>query len=703
MKRYAPVEALVADRRLLAGRRWLALALIAAACEGPMGPKGAAGSPGEAGPPGPPGPQGPAGEAADAGVIIVVPEAGDGLIPEPDGLVGYVRDTAQQVLSAGRVVLVPAAEVEALKATAIDLSQPPEQARASGVDEPLEDLIDQNAETYRSAAVDGAGRYRFDELADGEYFVVFVPDAADGEHLPSVDPERLPRAAAALRGGRLDLRVSGVASAGARYVGATPCLDCHGRHSALSSAHALSVRVPGLPNALQDTGGRPRLDEALAAFRAGTTLHFYDCASRTDGLPACTVSETAPSGAGRVAFRVALSFSAQTPGSQSGTYTAQLVSADGQSVVDYPVALSVGGALTYQQFVTRVSLSSGTRTHLVLPFSYQLQGNDANASYRDFRWVAYRPEDWVDFSTGGLARPAPAQAFEKQCVGCHATGVQVSGDAANGFTASAAVERAGTYDLNGDGRLELLGVACEACHGPGSEHLERTPRGQAIVSPRLLTTERQTLLCGACHSNPRGHEGELAPLDAQGVMPRPGERRLSYLTDHVSRTDAAQSDLFASGDSRSAMQQYTDFVRSPKYRNGSLLATCSDCHSPHRERDFPADMLFAPTDDGACAGCHEAQQDLHAHALDKVGYDHVRSVDQNELNCVACHQVKTALGGAHVPALVDNSVPSQPFTYMHGDRTSHRFAFVGRDQAATQPIAATESCAFCHVNFLPRP
>jgi hypothetical protein len=692
-----------ADRWLARpGGATLAGLLLAVACEGPMGPRGTAGANGEAGPPGPTGPQGPPGESADGGVIIIHPEAGDGLALEPAGVVGYVRDTASVALSAGRVVLVPAAEVEALKASAVDLSEPPAQAANSAVDEPLEDLIDHKGDAFPAAELDAQGRYRFSELPDGDYFVVFVPDAADDAHLTSLDPERLPRAAAALRGGRLDLDVSCAPSASARYVGATPCLDCHGRHSALASAHALSVRVPGQPNALQDTSGRPRLDEALAAFRAEKTLYFFDCAPRTDALPACAVSETAPSDAGRIGLRARLSFTPQSVDSEAGIYAAELVSADGLSVVRYDVSLGVGGALTYQQFVTRVTLPSGTRTHLVLPFSYQLQGSDANASYRDFRWVAYRPEDWVDLQSGQLGRPRPEQAFEKQCLGCHATGVQVFGDAALGFSASAAVERAGTYDLDGDGRLELLGISCEACHGPGSDHLERRPRGQGIVSPRLLSTERQTLLCGACHSNPRGHGGELAPLDAQGVMPRPGERRRSYLSDHVSRTDATASELFASGDSRHATQQYTDFVRSPKYRNGSLLATCSDCHSPHREFDQPADMLFAPGDNAACVACHEAQGDLHAHALDKVQYDHVRSVDQDQLTCVACHQVKTALGGAHVPGLVDNSVPSSVFTYMQGDRTSHRFAFVDRTQAAAQPIAATQSCAFCHVNFLPR-
>jgi hypothetical protein len=631
--------------------------------------------------------------------VIIAPEAGDGLPIEPQGVVGYVRDTAGVALSAGRVVLVPAARVQALQGSPIDLSQAPAQAALSAVDEPIEDLIEADA-TLASAQVDSEGRYRFTELAEGNYFVVFVPASADGAHATSLDPARLPRAASALRGGRLDLAVSGAPSAAAHFVGSSPCLSCHGRHSSLASAHALTLRVPDQASALQDTSGRPRLDEALAAFRAGKTLYFYDCAPRTDALPACAVSETAPSDPARVGFRARLSYQASPTAGRAGSYGVELSTPDGLSSAQYAVALSIGGALSYQQFVTPVVLPSGTRTHLVLPFSYQLQGDDTRASYRDFRWVAYVPEDWFNLGTKQLKLPAPVRAFEKQCVGCHATGVEVRGNDSAGFSASAAAEPSGVYDLNGDGRLELLGVSCESCHGPGSEHLERTPRGQHIVSPGLLSTERQALICGSCHSNPRGLAGELAPLDAQGHMPSAGVRRKTYLQTHVSRVDAQGADLFASGDSQSSHQQYTDFIRSPKYRNGNLLATCSDCHSPHRAFEFPADMKFAPNDSGACIGCHQAQQDIHAHAMAKVGYEHtISSVDQSRFTCVSCHQVKTALGGAHVPALLNASV-SPNFQYYWGDRTSHRFEFVGRSQAKAQPTAATNACAFCHATFL---
>ena len=131
--------------------------------------------------------------------------------------------------------------------------------------------------------------------------------------------------------------------------------------------------------------------------------------------------------------------------------------------------------------------------------------------------------------------------------------------------------------------------------------------------------------------------------------------------------------------------------------------TCSDCHAPHREADFPASLRAAPDDEAACIACHAQAGDLHAHALEKTHYDHVRGVDQTQLSCVSCHMVRTAAGGARPIALVDRSPATPQVTYLGGDRASHRFSYSGRSLAGEQPIAATQACASCHADFLPNP
>lgn len=680
------------------------LACLTVACEGPPGPLGRTGEPG---------PRGPKGDSPEAGPVVVPPDAGpmkmdaaiDAGEPAFRGLEGTVSDPTERPVGAGRVVLVPTTRITELSKEVLDLSETPAKAAKSKLDEPIEDVIDAYGSELASAKVDKLGHFRFNTVPDGEFFVVYLPAADDPFHLPGGDVSRTPRGAATLRGLTLDLRVSGQSSQAARYVGSTPCLTCHGRHTSLASAHALTLRVPALNGQHQDIASVPRINEAMLEFDRGATLYFFDCAAGRDPWPACRVRATAPEASeGTLGFSIRLGRDTTYAQADLGAYYVELTSSDGLDVQRYPVALTIGGALSYQQFVVRVSLPDGGFTHLTLPFSYQLAGADARPSYRDWTWVGYRIEDWYELDTGKLARPAHEQAFDRQCAGCHVTGFSLRGDASTGFRASAAVDRDGVFDLDGDGSRELLAVGCEACHGPGSEHIERAPRGQRIVSPSLLTPERQSALCGSCHGRGRGVGGELAPLDAAQHMPRAGIRRRELLGSHLSQLSAPEDAPFASGDSRLGRAQYTDFVQSGKYRSPNLLVSCIDCHAPHREPGIAADLRFAADDDqGSCAGCHAEPKDLHAHAKDKVNYDHVRGVEQASLTCARCHMPKTATAGAHTLALSDRSSPTNVVNYFHGDRASHRFEITRRAKAAEQPVVATDACAFCHADFLPNP
>jgi hypothetical protein len=247
-------------------------------------------------------------------------------------------------------------------------------------------------------------------------------------------------------------------------------------------------------------------------------------------------------------------------------------------------------------------------------------------------------------------------------------------------------------------------VGCEACHGPGSEHIERVPRGQRIVSPSLLTPERRNMLCGACHARHQGKHGEGAPLDDALSMPRAGISRSDFLARHVSRVEAGPDAVFPSGDSRLSYAQYADFLRSPKYRSVELLVSCSECHDAHRTQGY-ADDLEDQDADQSCKRCHAAERDVMPHIASKIRFPHNVGVAREQFTCRICHMVKTGLAGAHVPALRDvtDPDPSHHQTYYHGDRANHRFVFTDRTHAAEQPVAITQGCAPCHGELLPLP
>ena len=689
--------------------------IAAVGCEGPRGPSGPAGDAGPKGNDGEPGvdgadgaqgkrgaegARGPSGQQDDAGVTLPL---------EPKGVVGWVRDPSGQVVAGGTVYFVPVSDVAALSKKPIDLSLSPKKTAALATDEPLEDLIDAHATTYVRAAVGHDGVYRLQKLATGSYFVVFIPAETDGAHLPGGSACRSALEQESLAGAQLDLRVSGRPSDTATYVGSSGCFGCHGRHRSLRTAHRLSLQVPAMRGAFQDATAFPDLDQGIDAFEQTTTLYYYDCNADRAGEGKCSVTRTDPALAtpsAVVSFELVLSRNSAVPRQEVGAYTLEVVNRAGTGTASYDLALTYGGMLSRQHYLMRRENAGAGFSYFVLPLQRNVHGDDANPEPRDWVFADYHSEQWYDFADSSLREPDNTQAFDNQCAGCHFTGMRLTGDAEQGFAAHAVGEGNGDFDYDGDGRREEINVGCEACHGPASEHLEASVRGVRIVSPSLLSPERELVLCGRCHSRPLGIGGDASatPLSQAGHMPPPGIRRAEFAKGFTTRVDGEDGDFYPSGDSKSHHAQYSDFLRSSMARNASVLMTCTSCHDAHGSDQDAHELKRRANDNAACTGCHSQAQYVapHDHVEQATSFVHDASSDQ-ALSCTACHMVRTAISGARQRALRDN-IPSDPVVqYFHGDVASHRFTVTRRDHYTEQPVAATLSCGFCHGTDFPNP
>lgn len=690
------------DARVTATRRraravWLVGALAIGACEGPVGPRGEQG---------PPGPEGPPATSIDAGPMDVgpLPDApppdANELAIEPSGLVGVVTDTAGLPVIEARVVLVPAADVAALGMARIDPTLAPSEAAASTSDEPLEDLLEApGASAYASATTDAAGRYRFSSLPDAAVFVVVVPSTTDAAHLPGGELASAARAPASLAGVRVDLHLSTRPSEDATFVGSSSCVRCHGRHEAFGTAHFAGLSVPGRRGYLQETDDFPEFDAALARFEAGATLYFHDCPTGTE-LGGCTISESDPGPGEEVRLTAELARDVAVPLGETGAFVVTLRRGGDERIL--PVELTYGGAIDRQVFVVPIARSGGTERH-VLPFQWQSEGVLAspNPAARRFRDVS--SSAWI--SGAGLATPESARSFDASCAGCHFTGFSLEGDAGSGFRASAIPSFEGPFDYDLDGRREEIHVGCEACHGPGSEHVEASGRGVAIVSPALLTPERSVALCARCHSRAGGSSTHDAPLlDAAHRVAPAGLRRAELIAGFHHRPEALAGDLHASGDPARDRLAALVHVASPMHRNGRTITRCTDCHDAHGT-SAPHDLRAAPTSSELCTSCHGERQyttDLGEHLVAATTDAHL--VPRAELSCVGCHLPGTAHAGAEQPGLRD-ALPSGviPVQYWQGDVASHRYQVAGFELAASQPTTVTQACGICHAATLPNP
>lgn len=613
-----------------------------------------------------------------------------------------LKDTSGAPVVGATVFAIPAADVEALAAVPIsrdDKEFGNYSAEALTVDEPLEDLINGNftpsgggVSTYQKGVTDAEGKAEIASLATGEsdkYFIYVQPADEDTEHLPGGSLTRAAVTGNSLNKGVVEVTVSTKPSTEATFVGTSSCLGCHNDKSDVKkTAHKNGFMVPGEPSGLQDAGKFDADDAEYNMFAAlenkftstGTTIYFYDYDEKRK-FDKFKTSETNPDPDGKLGnVWATVKVFKDTDGKYKMTFTNVKNPSDPASPFTKEVKLTYGGGVYKQRYLT----TAGNSIHM-LPLQYNSRGDEASKERVRMQWRDYHMDWWIEDPTGTpvfKSQPAAKNAVDVQCATCHFNSYSLTQDAGTGeFMAT------GVADPNGElhpiaGEKQELNIGCETCHGPGSEHVAAGGKGKAIVTPQNLTPERETVICAQCHSRPQGNDSfgikKDSPLNSENKMMVAGTSRADFLANNTSRNDSAKGDMWDDGlFSKAHHQQYTDFIQSRKYRNGSQLVTCSSCHDLHAP-GTDRHQLSGVSDNSLCLSCHTSI-DLTEHQKAKTGAD-------MGANCIACHNVKTANSGAGLNQIGEN---------LHGDITSHVFDVPDKSKIP-MPVPYTNTCGTCH-------
>ena len=223
----------------------------------------------------------------------------------------------------------------------------------------------------------------------------------------------------------------------------------------------------------------------------------------------------------------------------------------------------------------------------VLPFAWDTRSADEGGQ----RWYHLYPDEEIRHDdilhwTGRYFN------WNYMCAECHSTDLQVGYERASD-----------TFDTT----WSEVSVGCEACHGPGSTHIEQAAsgfdenhclpvdlgdrRGAAwIMNPETGIAQRsapaakqqQPESCGRCHSR----RSVLTETYEYG-RPLLDTHRLALLEEGLYHADGRILD---------EVYVYGSFVQSKMYRAG---VTCSDCHNPHS-----GDLHTGPDPNDVCAQCH---------------------------------------------------------------------------------------------------
>ncbi len=262
-----------------------------------------------------------------------------------------------------------------------------------------------------------------------------------------------------------------------------------------------------------------------------------------------------------------------------------------------------------------------------------------------FTWLVAE-KHWVPRNDAFIrdpdTEPRPEQ-WNMVCIRCHATGARPMPIPA---------------EKRFDTHVAELGIACEACHGPGEEHVraERAHQGKpkgareipsGIVQPASLDHVRSSQVCGFCHGmkwfdkTPSWYQNGFTyrpgdDLEQTTPMMRPTKlAEQPWLAEVVAKNPGILDEFFwPDGMVRVTGREFNGLLESVCYQKGQLA--CVTCHSMHKS-DPDKQLKEGLSGNQACLTCHpKYQQALAQHTH--------HAADSSGSLCYNCHMPYTSYG-----------------------------------------------------------
>jgi tetratricopeptide (TPR) repeat protein len=203
------------------------------------------------------------------------------------------------------------------------------------------------------------------------------------------------------------------------------------------------------------------------------------------------------------------------------------------------------------------------------------------------------------------------------CLACHASGIQ---------------RIPGTENAYASPPFREGGVACERCHGPGSDHIAT---GAPMVNPVKLAAAQRDSICEQCHLS---GEIRVAKTGKDDLAFRPGDRLGDDLTVFVRSGSPAPLRVTSHAE---------DLAQSACKRASGEKLWCGTCHDPHF---VPAAAEKATYFRSKCLSCHQAS-DCKAPQPTRLA---------NGDNCVACHMPRNSPSDIEHVVFTDHAIRRRP-------------------------------------------
>jgi len=286
---------------------------------------------------------------------------------------------------------------------------------------------------------------------------------------------------------------------------------------------------------------------------------------------------------------------------------------------------------------------NGTKDYIVGNYQWNVQTN---------KWQKFK--SWNDWYKGAYPHSNKEVPTSNACDGCHFTGF-----------------------MSRHKRVDA-GISCEACHGPGSNHIANP--NSKIYKASLSDPVRQNEVCLQCHMRDRDKRLEDENLSAiygdakdYPFGYEPGRSLAKYKMVAPFELGHETHEFYANGAAKKNRSQGNEFVHSMMGRHG---ITCINCHDPHTLQP----TAQKNSGNALCMKCHSFDSIIGPHEKDLTAHTHHKAGSKGSL-CVECHMPKT---GKHTG--------KSPLTVR-----SHLFGFVTPAQTLKYGMPKeTNACYACH-------
>jgi predicted CXXCH cytochrome family protein len=280
------------------------------------------------------------------------------------------------------------------------------------------------------------------------------------------------------------------------------------------------------------------------------------------------------------------------------------------------------------------------------------------------RWFPIYPNEKMDHRDQ-LHWTGRYQNWNLQCAACHSTNLKKG------------------YDAAGDAyktTFSEINVACEACHGPGSRHVEWASKARPWYSPSAEADKGLLALKSRWHEawklerpDAKTAERDKPAADAlMNVCAACHARRSTIAEEGRSGAPLADThrlalpmppNYYPDGQQREEDYVWSSFLQSEMFQRG---VTCMDCHDAHA-------LKLRAEGNALCTRCHAAAAfDTEKHHFHKAG--------SKGAQCVECH------------------MPAQNYMVID-ERRDHAIRVPRPDLSI--PLGSPNACTQCHADRKP--